>query len=343
MLGLGGVAGSVECALPAAASPYGFNQPTAIVQNSGHLWIVNVGGNSVTETTSTGAWMRTVSGTSYGFSTPVAIASFSWYLFVVNHGGSVTEINAANGAFVRLVKGAAYEFGSPSAIAVSGSTVWVVDSGSNAVTEFSATTGSLIRVLTNASAHYGFATPNSVAVAGSDLWVVNRSGGSTTDPDAGSLTEIAASTGALVRVVTAANDGLQRPFGIAFDGMHLWISDTSTDSVTEMNPVTTNARVVSNSSLNQNYGFAGPTAVAASGGYVYVISPATASPMVTQINSATGDGDWYECNSNTPDPNFNNPTALVVYNGDVWVVSPGDNTLTELSLADGGNRIGLFT
>ena len=35
--------------------------------------------------------------------------------------------------------------------------------------------------------------------------------------------------------------------------------------------------------------------------------------------------------------------GFVVNNGHVWIVSPGDNTLTELSVALGGNRIALST
>jgi hypothetical protein len=343
VVALGG-AGSIGVQRAAAASPYAFNKPHAIAVNGGHLWIANYGGNSVTETTSSGTRIRTLSGVSYGFNGPDAVVSHLGDVFVVNHGGSVTELNGSTGALVRVIRGPGYDFVSPNAAVVQGSDdVWVVDTGNNAVTEFSATTGVLIRVLTNAKGRYGFAVPTAIAVAGPDLWVTSKAGGSATDPNAGTLTEIDASTGALVRRVSNASDALEKPSGIAFDGTHLWISDAAINAVTELTPTGALTRVVRNNSLDQEYGFASPTLVVGSSPDIYVISPGSSSPMVTQITASTAEGNWYECNTNTPDPKFNDPTGLVVYTGHVWVVSPGDNTLTELSLALGGNRVNIFT
>jgi hypothetical protein len=338
-----GFAGAFGAAPAGATSPYGFNRPTGIAVNAGHLWITNFSGNSVTETSSTGQWMRTLSGAQYGFSLPSGIASYQGYVFVVNRGGSVTEINAATAGVVRIVKGAAYAFNYPTTATVQGSNVWVTDYHGQAVTEFSATTGALVRVLTNAKGPYGFNTPAAIAVDGSYLWIVNKTGGSTTDATMGSLTEINATTGAFVRRITASADGLRKPSGIAFDGTHLWVSNAVTSTVTELTSAGALVQVISNSSLDQEYGFDAPTVVVVSGGYVYVISPPGASPMVTQITAATAEGDWYECNTNVPSPLFNDPTDLVVAGNYVWVVSFGDNTLTQLSLLQGGNRVNVFT
>jgi hypothetical protein len=343
VVALGGT-GSIGVGRAAAGSPYAFNKPHAIAVNGGHLWIANYGGNSVTETTSTGAWIRTISGASYGFNGPDTVVSHLGYVFVVNHGGSVTELNGSTGALVRVIRGSGYDFVSPNAALVQGTDdVWVVDTGSNAVTEFSASSGSLIRVLTNARGHYGFDVPTAITSAGPDVWVTSKAGGSGTDPNAGSVTEINASTGALVRHVSSSIDALEKPSGIAFDGTHLWISDAAIDAVTELSATGALTRVIHNDSLDQEYGFASPTVVVASSPDIYVISPGSSSPMVTQIAASTAEGNWYECNTNTPDPDFDAPTGLVVYGGHVWVVSPGNNTLTELSLALGGNRVNLFT
>jgi hypothetical protein len=339
-VGLGGVVGAGPAG---ATSSYGFNKPTGIAVNGGHLWIANYGGNSVTETTSAGQWMRTLQGAQYGFSLPSAVVSYQGYVFVVNRGGSVTELNASTGAVVRVVKGAAYDFNYPTTAVIQSSNVWVADYGGKAVTEFSATTGALIRVLTNAKGPYGFNVPDAIAVAGSYLWIVNKTGGSATDANAGSLTEVVASTGAFVRRITASADSLKKPSGIAFDGTHLWVSDAVTSTVTELTSAGALVRVISNTSLDQEYGFAAPTEVVASGLYVYVISPPGGSPMVTQITAATAEGDWYECNTNVPNPEFNDPTGLVVSGNYVWVVSPGDNTLTQLSLPQGGARVNIHT
>ena len=340
-----GAAASAISVVSSASSPgrYGFNKPIAIAYNGGHLWIANYGGNSVTEMTAGGTWVRTVSGRKYGFRGPDAIVSYLGDVFVVNRAGSVTELNATSGSLVRIIGGAKYDFGSPVAAVERGGNIWVVDATSRAVTEFSAATGALIRTLTNKEdARYAFNAPDAIAVAGADIWVTNKTGGSRTDPHAGAATEFMASTGAFVRRVATSNDGLERPSGIAFDGTHLWITDAATSSVTELSSTGALVRIVSNSSFNDNYGFNAPTVVVASSPNVYVVSPPGASPMVTQINAATAEGNWYECNTNTPDPQFNNPTGLIVHGGYVWVVSPGDNTLTQLSLAAGGNRVHLY-
>jgi hypothetical protein len=330
-------------ATAAGASSYGFNRPMAIAVNGSEILIANNSGNSVTETTTSGAWIRTLTSATYGFHQPDAIVNYLGNSFVVNHTGSVTEINAASGALVRIISGATYGFSSPTAAKQQGGHIWVVNTGSNSVTEFSATTGAFIRRLTDTSGSYDFKTPDAITVAGVDLWVTSKTGGSTTNASLGAATEFTAATGAFVRRISTATDGLNKPSGIAFDGTHLWITDAGTNAVTELAASGVLTRIVTNSSLDENYGFDAPTVVVSSAPYVYVVSPPGSSPMVTQITASTAEGNWYECNTNTPDPDFVNPTGMIVNAGSVWVVSPGDNTLTQLSLADGGNRVNLFT
>jgi hypothetical protein len=325
----------------AKRSSYRFDHPIAIASTGANLWIANYAGNSVTETTSTGAWVRTVAGARYGFRQPDAIARYRRDVFIVNHGGSVTELRSDTAALVRIIAGPRYAFGSPTAAVEHGGDIFVVNTARDTVTEFNASTGALVRILSGV--RYGFGTPDAITVAGNDIWVTNKTGGSVTDPQAGSATEFVASTGTFVRRVSAPADGLERPSGVAFDGTHLWISDAATNAVTELAPNGALVRKVANTSLDSNYGFDAPTAVVASGSDIYVISPPGASPMVTQITASTAEGNWYECNTNSPSPNFDNPTGLVVTGDHVWVVSPANNTLTELSIALGGNRIRLFT
>ncbi len=327
-----------------AVTSIGLDEPVAIAVVGGHLWIVNAGNDSVTEMTTAGKVLRTISGASYGFNGPDAVAGDGTDVFVVNQAGSVTELSATNGSLVQIVQGASYGFDGPSAILVHGGDVWVVNSAGNSVTEFSDSTGSLVQVLSNESdSRYGFDDPDAIALAGLNIWVTNDTGGSTTDALAGAATEFQASTGVFLRYVNAASDGLESPAGVAFDGTHLWISDSALSQVTEITTAGKLVQVITNSSNNANYGFWHPTVVVAHDREVYVVTPPGSSPMVTQIDSVTTDGNWYECNTNVPDPDFVNPTGLVVYNDFVWVVSPGDSTLTELSLADGGAAVNWYT
>jgi hypothetical protein len=328
-----GLAGSMLAGGSAAAttSHYGFDRPTAIAAGSGHLWIANTGGNSVTETTYQGALVRTIRAAKYGFHSPDAITVSGAKVFVVNRNGSVTELSATNGSLVRVIHGARYAFSRPVAIVVDDGKAWVVNRRSSSVTEFRASDGSLVRVLSHG---FGLHHPVAIAAGGNRIWVLNSTGASTTDASAGSVSVISATTSALLRNVHAAADGLATPRGIAFDGTHLWITDTVPGTVTELTASGALVRIVTDASARNVYLEQG-TAVAAHAGQVYVISPPGSSPMVSRIVAATAKGMWFECNTNTPDPKFVNPAGLAVHGQRVWVVSPGNNSLAELHVSTG--------
>lgn len=109
-----------------------------------HVWITNVGGNSVTElNVSNGALVRVISGGKYGFDEPGSIAATGNDIWVVNQAGnSVTELNADTGAWVHTLSGGSYHFDHPDEITVDGTHAWVTNSGNasgdgSSVTEFS--------------------------------------------------------------------------------------------------------------------------------------------------------------------------------------------------------------
>ncbi len=77
---------------------------------------------------------------------------------------------------------------------------------------------------------YGFGGPVAMAVSGSDLLVANSSGNS--------LTEIDASTGALVQVIPGSAYGFQAPDALAVGGSDLFVANGVGNSVTEMNAST---------------------------------------------------------------------------------------------------------
>jgi hypothetical protein len=255
-----GIAGAGSVA--AAASSYGFGAPMAVASVGGHLWIANYSADSVTETTTTGVWVRTIRGVKYGFARPDAVLGYAGNVYVVSRQGLVTEINASTAALVRRVEGVGYHFSSPVAAVEQSGNIWVVNSGSNSLSEFRASTGAAMRTLDNThDVRYRFDAPAAIAVEGANLWIANKRGGSTTDPNAGAVTEISASTGAFIRRVATHADGLERPSGIAFDGTHLWISDAAASAVTELDAAGRLIRVITNSSMNDNYGFDAPTVV----------------------------------------------------------------------------------
>jgi len=326
--------------LNVGAASLGLDQPTAIAEDQGFLWITNTGNNTVSELNLSGSVVSTLSGSSYGFDDPVAAAGNGTDLFVVNNSGSVSEINEASGDLVQILQGSAYALSSPNAILIDGQDAWVTNSGDNSVTEFDTATGAAVRVLTNqGNPSYAFDDPVALGAVGSDIWVVNGTGAS----GSGSVTVVNGTTGSFVQQVSGAADGFASPAGIAYSGGDVWITDSGSNQVTELTPSGSLVQLITNSSNNSNYGFDHPTAIIATAGDVYVDSPPGSSPMITEVNSTTAEGDWYECNTNSPDPLFLNPTGLVVTGSDAWVVSPADNTLTELDLSAGGEAIGWFS
>ena len=78
----------------------GFDRPDAIAVGAGHVWVANANGNSVTEmSSSTGAVVQILAGSSYGFNLPDAIVAGSNHAWVANaNGNTVTEISTSTGA-----------------------------------------------------------------------------------------------------------------------------------------------------------------------------------------------------------------------------------------------------
>lgn len=353
-----GLAGAL--ALPATASaterggatlvPVGLDRPFAVTTDRGDVFVVNQGADDIVElapqatTPPTATVVRTVQGASYRFRHPVAIAADGPDVFVVNRGSSVTELAAATGALVRVVRGGAYDFSGPSAIAIHRGDVYVTDAVGDAVTEFSASTGDLVKVVSAASAPADHLDdPVALAFAGAELWVVSEAGGQASDAGLGAVTELSAATLARKRVVDATADGLVQPDGVSFDGTHLWVTDGGGYQVTELDADGDLDQVVTDSSLDQNYGFNHPSATVASGGEVYTVSPPGSSPMVTQITASTAEGNWFECDTNSPDPDFVYPTGIAVAAGSIWVTSPRANLLTQLSVALSGTAVAWYS
>ena len=104
-------------------------------------------------------------------------------------------MDAKTGALVRRIPGY-----SSFAIAVAGGHVWLPGSyNSNSVTEIDARTG-IVRVIQGSK--YGFSHPVTLAASGGDVWVSQK----------GSVRELDATTGSLVRVISGSAMGsISRP------------------------------------------------------------------------------------------------------------------------------------
>ena len=213
----------------------------------------------------------------------------------------------------------------PDAIAVAGGDVWVANSayengGRGWVSEFSAATGALIRVV--GGPRYGLADPQALAVAAGGLWVADGNGGG--------LTELSPATGALVRVLAGPRYGLADPAAIAADGRDLWVANGGSDSATEVNAATgALVRVIDAPRYQLSTSVYAP-AIAVAGGHVWV--PDGNGDAVTEIDAATGALIKV---INAPAYRLDGPDAVTAAGGDVWVIDVDSGTVTEINAATG--------
>jgi hypothetical protein len=168
---------------------------------------------------------------------------------------------------------------------------------------------------------YGFSNPDSIAVDGHTVWVANLGG---------SVTELNADNGNLLRTMSKSSYGFSSPEGIAADGTHVWVTNlgggaNGRGSVTELN--------ASDGSLVQilsggSYGFNGPWGIATDGTDVWIANyghPGVGN-SVTELNASTG--SWVRTLHG-----FKYPFSVAVGGPHVWVAN--GNSVTELNASDG--------
>jgi hypothetical protein len=207
--------------------------------------------------------------------------------------------------------------------------LWVVNKGTAfgrdaGVTEINATSGRLIRVLS--SPGYQFDQPNGIAVGGSHVWVTN---GATqqqpTTPDGAtgnSVTEIAAASGSVVRVISGPKYQINYAFSVAILRAHVWVASAS--GLTEIN--------AANGSPAHFFKGTGkvetsPEALAVAGPQLWGATEST----VIDVSTTTG------ATLHTVRPNddpHNAVGALAANNADVWVDNL-DNSVSEVNATTG--------
>ena len=221
-----------------------------------------------------------------------------------------------------------WAFAGPDAIAADPARVWVANHGGNSVTELSAATGALIRVI--AGQQFQLDGPVAIAADASHVWVANATGNS--------LTEINAATGDLIRVISAPPYQLNGPQAITADATHVWVASGNSRTLTEINAVTgALIRVISLPDV--------PFAITANGAAVWLVinvgakSADGSRPHGSVIEvSATG-----RLVRTLSSPQFadSDPGGAVASAGNqVWVtdskfVSNGEGWVTELSPVTG--------
>jgi hypothetical protein len=323
---------SSSLAWRAAGSAYQFSGPQGMASYGNELFVASSANNRVVELdTTTGALTRVLSGPKYHFDNPTASAVVGNDLFVASAGQEVfddasqqtdlvasdlTEIDARTGALVRVLRDI-YYYGSPYGMASYGNDLYV--SASEGLVEVDAATGKVVRT----SAVPGEA----LAVVGDDLFVADR--GPATVKAAvlpnGSIRELDARSGALLRVISGPRYCFYLPWAMAADGTDIFVANVGGSAVTEVGANTgALVRVLS----GPQFQLYGPDAVAVRGPHLYVASGlAAGDSSVTEVDAACGavvsvlSGPQYQ---------WDGPCYMAVTAAGLFVANEYGGPLTEL-------------
>jgi hypothetical protein len=263
---------------------YKFDLPGALAASGRDVYVADIQSASITEVNAgTGRLVRVIKLGSAAEIAPTALAVSGNYLLVGaarnnrSASGSLSEIDMATGRTLRTISGKRYKFGVPFSMATDGPDLFVdslpEDSNTSkpagsVLTEVDIASGKLVRVISGS--HIGQAVD--VVADGPYIFVVSQGsllvgGSSVGGGPAGSLAQIDARTGAVVRVISGARYDLGGATTMVVLGRDLYIADTTANAVTEIDG-TTGALV--NVLRGSRYRFAGPDGEATWGDHLYV-------------------------------------------------------------------------
>ena len=224
----------------------------------------------------------------------------------------------------------------PNNLIVIGSDVWVADMSTSStpkarLVELSSATGAVIHVVQGAKYDFTAGMPSDVYEAlgssGHDLWVSDLKGGNASSD---AVTEVNASTGALVRVLRGVKYGFSVPSAFAVAGRDLWIANAGPTgyaekgSLTEVNASTgALVRVVTGA----RFDFLGPQALAVVGDDLWVAG----GGRLTEINAVTGALIRVSAAQTGLVP----PGGLVALKGHLWIAGSLNSILTEINASTG--------
>ena len=224
---------------------------------------------------------------------------------------------------------------------------WVANGGGSpgSVTRISATTGAVTQL---AGPSHDIANPTAVAIQGSHVWVANLGAKTHTGfTGFGSVTELDASTGTVLKSIPGTKTGITYPASIAVSGPYVWLVDAGykggLGGVTRID-------TRDGSSFTKdggNYGFVRPAAIAVGGSHVWVLNdPYRGGLSVTEMNASDGSfvqtlsGSQYDFGSYVS--LFGYRAAGIAAAGNrVWVADPdggssGHGAVTEINAQTGG-------
>ena len=261
------------------------------------------------------------------FDVPSGLAFGGGHLWVTNKAGnSLTEIDPTTGAWMGSFLGRRYGFSRPTAITSTGSDLFVANE-TGSLSEVRASNGAAIRTISGTD--YRFLHPIALAISGNTVLVLNAGSPSATPAVAGSISEIDAQSGKLLRNVSGSSFGFDDPIALAVSGPDTYVVDVANNSVTEVDTASgALVRVIAGQGLNT------PDGITVADGHVWVSD--AGSNAATDIDEATGavlatftdsDGKY----------GFGRPSVAIQSHGNVFIASPFGTSpmVTKLSATTG--------
>lgn len=188
---------------------------------SGHFIWINADTGIYEINTETGSQVRFIKDKTLGFRHPSLLAVRGTTLWVANGAGSsLDQIDSSTCTLIKtdeLAKGRT--LASALGMAVDGSDLWVALQNQTMV-ELNATTGARLAVV----AHRGKDEPSSLTANSSTLWACGE----------GSVIELSASNGKVLRVISLASKGVAYTEDIAVSQGHVWVVAQATNSQDEL-------------------------------------------------------------------------------------------------------------
>jgi sugar lactone lactonase YvrE len=281
----------------------GNDGPDGLTISDSRVWVANGDGNSVVELNAmSGSLVRVIKAKADRFNSPWTITADATHVWVFNAGNfTITELNASNGSLVRVIRARADDLAFVSSMSIVDGHLWLTNGTTqcNCIVELSAASGALVKVIHDNGGDLN--GPSSMTIRGSTLWVTSDEGPVTTKPLAdgdtnlpgGSVTELNAKRGSLIRVINAKKDGFNGSHGIAVTKSHVWVANPYGETVTELKaPGGTLLRVMGAKADH----FGGPGDIIVRGSRVWVLDSAVLlstqadvwGGAVTELNASNG-------------------------------------------------------
>jgi hypothetical protein len=211
---------------------------------------------------------------------------------------------------------ASLEFDDPSGLAVAGGHLWVTNEAGNSVTEIDPSSGAWLTTFSRSSG-YDFNRPTAITHDGADLFIANAGG---------SVLEMSASTGQLVRLVSSVRGDLSDPVAITTShNMVLVLNAGRSGSLTELNA--RNGTLV-RTIKGAPFAFDDPVAMTVAGPDVFVADKNNNS--VTEVTVAGGRRVRVVAGEG-----LDAPDGIAVQAGNIWVSDSASNAATEINATTG--------